>query len=326
MYQSAVDVFRSRQSFLLTTHIMPDGDGLGSIAALRAGLVRMGKSVRVVLPSAVSHQFDFLDPQGTFEHYAEGSSPDSLRGVEVAVMLDAGHWERLGRLGEALRSLEGVSTICIDHHQGNEDPADINILDPEAPATGLMIYEILVEEMGLELDRDMALGMYVAFVTETGGFRYSNTTSKLHVLAARFLELGVEPSVVNTALNERNSEAALRLTARALGSLGRSENGAVAWLSLGPEDFAETGATEHDTGRLVSYPRALDGVELAIMLFEDIPGSTKVSFRSKTHFDVSLFAARFGGGGHQRAAGALVEGTLEQVRERVVAAALEALG
>ncbi len=319
-YKPLLDLFRSRDQFLLTTHVIPDGDGLGSALGLAGGLRKMGKDVRILVPSPVPAPYRFLDPEGRIEHLDADSPPQGLSDCQVVVVLDCGEWKRLAKLGPVLEPL-AATKVCIDHHQGNSGFADVALLDTEAAATAELIYEMLIEEEGVELDFEMAQALYVSLVTETGGFQYSNTSAKLHRMTAHLIEQGVDPNQVHIELDQRKPARQIRFLARALQTLEVDDENGLAWVAVGPEIFQETGAETDDIVGLVSYPRSLDGVELAIMFFEDVPGSVKISFRSKRWFDVSQFARQFDGGGHVRASGALIESPLAEAVDRVTRAA-----
>ena len=321
MFQALADALRSRRRVALTTHVAPDADGLGSALALRYGLEKLGVASEIVVASPVARRYHFLDPEGAIRQYPSQVDRSWLAGFDAVAVLDCSDWSRIGSVGEAFRP--DVLKICIDHHASNSGFADITCARVEATATAELIHEFLCDVMGLEFDARMALPIYAALVTETGGFAYSNSTPKAMRLAARCLDFGVQPAQVNTALHECERLPALKLAARALEKLEVDSGGRLAWIALGMDDFRAAGATAEDIAGLVDYPRSLEGVEVAILMFEDEPRSTKVSFRSKAVLDMNQLARRFGGGGHERAAGALIRADLATAREKLLKEARE---
>jgi len=333
-----LDALRSRHRVALTTHVAPDPDGLGSALALKYGLEKLGVASEIVVTGPVSRRFAFLDPDRAIREYPapvdracgdrewgdrEWGDREWFAGFDAVVVLDCSDWARIGPVGDAFP--KDALKICIDHHASNSGFADVTCARVEATATAELIHEFLCEHAGLAFDRRMALPIYAALVTETGGFAYSNSTAKAHQLAARCLELGVQPAEVHAALHQSEHLPALKLAARALEKLEVDASGRLAWIALGMDDFRAAGATAEDIAGLVDYPRSLEGVEVAILMFEDEPRSTKVSFRSKAVLDMNQLAARVGGGGHVRAAGALIRADLATAREQLLREAREAV-
>jgi phosphoesterase RecJ-like protein len=321
MYDQLEKALRSRRRVALTTHVAPDPDGLGSALALRYGLSRLGIESEIVVNGPVSRRFAFMDPDRAIREFPSQIDRDAVAGFDGVVVLDCGEWKRIGAVGEAFAP--DVVKMCIDHHVANSGFASVTCWRVEATATAEMIHDFLCGHLRLPFDARMALPIYAALVTETGGFAYSNTTAKAHRLAGECLDLGVQAALVNTALNESRRLASLRLAARALDRLEVDGSGKLAWIALTLEDFRSTGATAEDITGLVDYPRSVEGVEVAILMFEDEPRSVKVSFRSKSVVDVNQLAGRFGGGGHVRAAGALLRTGIASAKEQLVAAARE---
>ncbi len=323
-YAPLLEFIRRHRRFLVTTHLFPDGDGLGSALALASGLRRLGRAAEIVVPSPVPARYAFLAPAGELTSWPGEPDPARLAAFYAAFVLDCGDLKRLAGLGRIL-PCSGLELACVDHHGGYTGFANVALLDPGAAATAVMVHELLHEQSGLEPDAASARALYVALVTETGGFQYSNTTATILALASRLIEAGADPDAINVELNQRNPVSKLRLLARALATLELGAAGRMAWVALGPEAFAETGATADDTIGLVDHPRSLDGVELALMFFEDEPCSVKLSFRSKAWLDCSRLARQVGGGGHPRAAGALLEMPLAEAVRLVTEAGARAL-
>lgn len=312
---------RGRKRVALTSHVAPDPDGLGSALALKFGLARIGVKSEIVVTGPVARRYGFLDPEKHVRQFPQDVAGDWFAGFDAVVVLDCSGWNRIGPVADAFP--KDIFKICIDHHASTSNFADVTYARVEATATAELIYEFVCEHLKLPLDRRMAVPIYTALVAETGGFRYSNSTPDAHRLAARCLEQGVESAVINTHLNESEQLPALKLAARGLANLEVDAGGKLAWITLGMDDFKAAGATIDDIAGLVDYPRSIDGVEIAFFAFEDEPRSTKVSFRSKAVADMNVLAARFGGGGHVRAAGALIREDLATAKARLIAEARE---
>lgn len=310
------DRLLSASEVVLTTHLNPDGDGAGSQAALARWLQRNGVGVTITNASRIPDNFTFLLPDGIPVADPRTEAPAAIQKADLAVVLDTSERTRLGDLWEELRRKE---TVVIDHHPPDPEAiGDLAVRDPTACATGELVYELITMEGG-ELELAEARGLYVALVSDTGSFRFSNTTPRTHQIAAHLLECGVDPTEMYRRLFGRMTMSRVELLQRALGSLQRDDELPVAWLVLTQEDMRETGADTEDREGLVEYARRLRGAEVAA-LFREIPGGrTKVSLRSNGEVDVSAAAREFGGGGHRQAAGILLERPLEEARREVLA-------
>lgn len=295
------------KSVLMSLHRQPDGDSIGSTIAVARALERRGQRVRLVTPDPVPRVYDMLDDIARFVAWPE------LEGerFDAVLLLDCADEYRTG----APHPLSDYSdlVINIDHHETNGRYGDLVFIDPAAGACG-EIAARLVAELGVTVDRDIALALYVAIETDTGGFRYSGTTPDTHRVAARLLDAGIDPGEVSAALYERQSAGALHLLGRALDSLVIREDLSLAYIVIRQRDFEETGATAADaeTLSIVNYARMIDGIEVGALLRQDGPGAFKLSLRSKDRVNVAKIAQRFGGGGHQRAAGATIPGDADE--------------
>lgn len=316
MFDQLEKALRGAKRIALTSHVAPDPDGLGSALALKYGLEKIDVASEIVVTGPVARRYKFLDPEQHIRQFPMDVNGAWFDGFDAVVVLDCSGWNRIGPVADAFP--KGITKICIDHHASTSNFADVTVARVEATATAELIYEFICEHLKLPLDLRMAFPIYTALVAETGGFRYSNSTPKAHRLAATCLDRGIEPSIINTYLNECEKLPALKLAARALERLEVDASGKLAWITLGMDDFKAAGATIDDIAGLVDYPRSIEGVEVAIFAFEDEPLSTKVSFRSKAVADMNQLAARFGGGGHVRAAGALIRTDLATARERLI--------
>jgi len=298
---------------LLTGHIMPDGDCIGSVLALALMLEGQGKSVRAVSPDPVPQIYRFLP---AIERVSVGVPPAGFE-PDSFIMLDCSDPERVGPDLAVYLDKPGVTAINIDHHVSTRPFAHYNYIDPGASAVGEIIYDLSFE-LGAPITYEVAASLYTAIFTDTGSFRYDSTTSGTHRRVARLIELGVSPSEVNTAVYEERSLESIRLLHATLGSVERTPSGLVAWASLTIDQEAAVGATGEDGEGLINYVRMIKGVEVAALFRETEPSVFKVSLRSKRFVDVSALAQEFGGGGHPRATGCTISGALNEVTEAVI--------
>lgn len=304
--------------FLVAGHVDPDFDCIGSLLALDWALRKLGKTSVPVVAGPVSPRWDFL-PHRHRLRSMETVQRDEWDSI-VAVDGD------LGRTGIAADWIQTAhSVVNIDHHPTNAaSPETTLLLVPEASATGELIYD-LITYLDLSVDPDVATLLYAAIVSDTGSFRYSNTTERSLRLAADLVKRGARPDDVAGHLYEHRSWGYMEFLRRALQTLERSEDGQAAWLTLSHDLLTETTAYPEETEGIIQYPKMIDGVELAIVFRETEPDVVRVSFRSRSRYDVSALAKEFGGGGHVRAAGCRLHLPLEQARETVLARVSEVL-
>jgi len=312
-----VDIVRRHQRFLLTTHIRPDGDGIGSMQALARVLRQQGKDVQTVIASTYPPRYAFLDRDKSIERFA--APGERWRNNDVVIVLDTGTWNQLDGFGPFLRDLSAAKVV-IDHHMTQDDLGAVRFVDTTAEATGRLVYEA-IQALGATLPAVAASDLFVAIAMDTGWFRHSNATAKTFALAEKLVAAGARPESLFEHLFEQSTLPRLKLTGMVLERLQVVCDGRVAYTEIRRSDYAATGATPQDTEDLVNYTRSLEGVEVGLLFMEQPRGGIKVSFRSRA-CDVSRVAEQFGGGGHRLASGAILETTLDDARSRV----LEAVG
>jgi bifunctional oligoribonuclease and PAP phosphatase NrnA len=311
-----VDLVGKHQRFLLTTHIRPDGDGLGSQLALAEVLEKMGKQVRLVIASSWPPRYDFLDPNKRIERFT--APGDAWRNVDMAIVLDTGTWNQLGDFGPFLKSLN-VAKAVIDHHVTQDDLGAVRFIDTSAEATGRLVYEA-IQALGVPVPQQAAQMLFVALAMDTGWFCHSNTTAATMTLAAKLIESGAEPTPLRRQLFERNSLPRMKLMGLVLDRLQLTPDGKVGTSHIVRSDYPVTGATPQDSEDLVNLTLSVVGVEVGLLFMEQPEGGVKVSFRSAGPVDVARIAEQFGGGGHRAASGAIVQNSLDEARARVLAA------
>jgi len=306
----------------LSTHMNADGDGCGSEAALARLLAQRGLDVHIVNPTPWPDLFAFLLGDDVKEE--SGRGPAALQGIDLLIVLDISDVRRLGVLADTVRRLR-IPKLVIDHHIASEDPAgDVVFTDVSACATGELVFD-LANVLGLELTPAIAQALYAAILTDTGSFRFSNTSPRCHAIAAELLASGVEPEDMYVRIYASAPAGRVRLLADVLSTLGVDEDRGLAWLSMSNGALERYGVRQEDLDGIVEHARSIAGTKMALF-FRDLGyGKVKVSFRSTGEVDVNAFARQFGGGGHAKASGALIPGSLEEVRERVIAAAQQFL-
>lgn len=315
-YGRAMELLETAERPVLTTHVQPDGDGIGSQVALALHLRSLGKTATILNPHPTPRRFTFLEPDPPIVPYAADAADRLLGEADLLVVLDISVTERLGRLEEHVRRI-ALPTLIIDHHGGAVTIRGFDLRDTAAAATGVLIYELL-ERWGAELTPDIATALYAAIAYDTGGFRYSNTGESVHRIAAELIRRGARALEVNHHLFESVSLPRMRLLARALDRFYLSPNGRVASVVLPVKEIEDARATPEDVDGIVETLRSIEGVEVAILVKEVGREATKVSLRSSGPYDVAGFASRYGGGGHRNAAGAFIALPIADVAERLI--------
>ena len=316
-------VLHGAKRIALSTHVNADGDGCGSECALAGLLMQLGADVHIVNPTPWPSAYQFLLESGVKDRTADGAA--ALRDIDLLIVLDIADVKRLGVLGETVRELR-IPKIVIDHHLESDEPvSDMVLSDPAACSTGELIFDV-ARVLGLEITPAVATALYTAILTDTGGFRFSNTSPRAHAIAARLLACGVNPELMYQRIYASAPLGRVRLLAEALQTLQVDEKHGIAWLQVAPDAVERHGLRSEELDGIVEHPRSINGMRMAL-LFRDLGhGKVKVSFRSTGDTDVHQLAQQFGGGGHAKASGALITGTLEDVQAAVLKAARESVG
>ncbi len=289
------------EEIILVTHIKPDGDALGSLLGLADVLRSMGKRVLCYLEEEVPELYKFL-PGAALIETSFSAVRNFLRtaGESVAVIaLDCGDMNRLGRSGPSLHKIHPFAVI--DHHKGNTGFGDMNWIEPHRSSTGEMIVD-LVDGLGVRLSSQAATCLYTALVTDTGSFRYASTSSHTYRVAACLVECGAEPGKINEQLYDNYPLKRLLLMQQVLGTLRMFADDRIGVICVRRSMLEQTGATLSDTENFINLPRAVNTVQVAVF-FKEGENMISVSLRSRGDCDVSMVAARFGGGGHALASG-----------------------
>jgi bifunctional oligoribonuclease and PAP phosphatase NrnA len=313
---------RAGRSVAISTHINADGDGCGSETALSRLLGQMGIRSKIVNPTPWPDMYKFL--LGDDVRDASDTGAKGLKDADVLVVLDISDVKRLGVLAEAVRRLT-IPKLVIDHHlPSDEPPSTMMVTDTTACATGELIFDFAAV-MDLKITPDIARALYIALLTDTGGFRFSNTTARCLSIAGQLIASGVEPEEMYGRLYASMPVGRLHLLRDALATLEVDPEYGISWISVAAGAAEQYGLRSEDLEGIAEHPRSIGGTRLAVFFRDLGHDKVKVSFRSTGDVDVNKFAKQFAGGGHARAAGALIEGDLEVVRRKVIAAAREFL-
>ena len=317
-WATVLGVLRDARSFVLTSHVRPDCDALGSELGMLGILEAIGKDVRIVNAQATPANLKWIDPDHRLESLAEGVKKDDLVSRDVLIVLDTSAWAQLGAMGDVAKAMR-EKVLVIDHHVSEDDLSDRWFKDTSAEATARIVYEIGLR-LKVPLTERIATPLYAGLSTDTGGFRFPNVSGESFRVAARLVDAGADPTAIYRELFEQDSLARLHLVGRTLAGAQASHGGRVIVSTVRQSDIKEVQAQPADTEDLVNLTLAVKGTEVAVILIEQPDGRIKTSFRSRSQVDCNALAARFGGGGHKAAAGAILPGPFDVAHEQVLAA------
>ncbi len=295
--------------FLITSHIDPDGDAVGSVLALDWALRSMDKTTRVYLKDKVPYRYDFLPG---VEHVVNEVPAEAFDAVFV---LDCGSIARVGE--DAGNFLRESFLVCIDHHKTNDAFANLDYVDPQASSTGELLYRLFAG-MGLKYSLEMAINIYTAVFTDTGSLRYDNASTAAYAICREMVGLGVQPAYVAQRVYESHPKERFLLLGEVLCTLRTFDDGKIAVARVTEEMFRKTGTDREHTDGFSEYIREIRGVEAAIFARQTGPEKFKISMRAKGLIDVAHICSTFGGGGHKNAAGCTIDGSYEEVEAKLL--------
>lgn len=321
MSDPVLDALLHHERFLITTHVRPDGDAIGSQLALGMVLRKMGKAVAMINSDPVPDNLAWLPGVEEVQTFDKSLAQlEQIAAAEVIVVVDTNGLERIGKLARPVKSSTALK-LLIDHHTEPETWFDHICARDTASSTGELVYELIAAHEADLIDEDIATALYAAILTDTGSFRYNSVTPAVHRIVADLMERGnLEPETLYSALYETKTPEGLRLLGRVLDTLTLKYDGVLAYVVVSTRMLQETGASSEETEGFVSYVMSLGTVRVALIFTETAKG-TKVSFRSKGDLHVNGWARAFGGGGHRNASGAYVRRPLGEVIQSVVEAA-----
>ncbi|MGA9118137.1 MAG: bifunctional oligoribonuclease/PAP phosphatase NrnA [Bacteroidota bacterium] len=319
LFAQILPIFAAAQNAVLTTHVNPDGDGLGCELALAEWLRQRGCSASIINHSTVPYFYRFLDPDDSIARF-----DPTLHGVRIAqadliLLLDMNQPERLRSMQDAVTASRATK-VCIDHHLDPLPFADHYVIDAEATSTGEIIYRLL-RELGGGFTPTIARSLYAAIMTDTGSFRYPRVDSETHRIVADLIEKGADPVSIYSEIFERWSTGRIHLLGEMLAGMESRAGGQIVSVSVTQEMLSRTSTSEVDTDNFTTFPMSVEGAKIGI-LFLELKDGVKISVRSKGEIPINELAKEFGGNGHKNAAGArLFHIPLSETRDRVLAAA-----
>ncbi|MFC7679560.1 bifunctional oligoribonuclease/PAP phosphatase NrnA [Paenibacillus sp. GCM10028914] len=317
--QQAKKFLLEHDDYLIVSHVQPDGDAVSSTLAVGWLLSRLGKKFTMINEGVIPKRMNSLWHADELINMSEQLPQRSFSRV---ICVDCADFERVGRTKELFT--EDAMIVNIDHHPTNNRYGALNVVLPDAAATAEILFDLL-SLFDVEWDVEVATAIYTGLLTDTGGFRYSNTTPKVMSIASKLLSYGVNGPEIAESLLEEMTLPQLNVLVKALNTLTISPDGKIAWVHVTPQHMLDTGAINEDLEGIVNYPRNIQGVEVGILFKQVNTGAVKVSLRSAGKVDVAALAQSFGGGGHVRAAGCRIEGDLEDIIIQVVERVKQAL-
>lgn len=317
--KEVIEAIKKSKRFLITAHVNLEGDSIGSQLAMKELLNEMGKKAFIIDSDPVPEHYKFLPKASEISNEIDESLD-----FDTVVVLDCPTLKRIGKVRGLIS--KNKSIINIDHHVSNERFGHVNWVDPNASSAGELVYR-LFKEAGKALTKETALNLYIAILTDTGSFNYDNTSSLTHEIAGELLGYGLEPAAISESVYERRSIEDLKLLGLVLSTIRLNKAGDVAYLEMTNKILKKTEADVAKSEGFVNYAKSIDRVKVGILFREEPGGVGKihVSFRSKGNVDVNRIAAFFGGGGHARASGCVVDGALAEVEKKVLAKVEEIL-
>jgi len=326
---------QSANRILLTSHVRPDGDSIGSEMAMTGILRSLGKDVRAINAHPVPPSLRFLDPQGTIKDLPSLTVDEQewLAGIDCVMVLDTSSWAQLNDMGKFLKRpgpvKNGIVRMVLDHHQKSDDLGAEDFVDSNAEATGTLVFAA-AKALGVPITKAIADPIFVAIITDTGWLRFSSTKPETYRTIAELVEAGVVPSEMYRMLHEQDSLARMRLIGRAMSNIEAYLDGSLLMTHLMLADFEAVGAIPQDSEDVINMLLQVAGSQVAIILVEQQPssgraGGMKLSFRSRCHVDCSKLAAQFNGGGHRAAAGGRIDLSLGEAKTALLAAVMEAI-
>lgn len=316
-----IEALKKNKKFLISAHVNLEGDSIGSQLAMQELLEAMGKEALILDDDSVPEHYRFLPKAGEISNDL-GTKFE----FDAAIVLDCPTLKRTGRVADIIKA-GNKPVVNIDHHISNESFGNVNWVDSNASSAGEMVFK-LFKEMDVALTKESALCLYIAILTDTGSFNYDNTSRITHEIAGELLGYGLEPAAVSETVYERRSLSDIKLLGLVLATTTINKSGDIAYLEITKDMLRNTGADIAKSEGIINYPRSIDKVKIAILFKDDLKnqGMINVSFRSKGDVDVNKIASAFGGGGHAKAAGCCVKGSLAEAKRLVLAKAEEALG
>jgi len=321
MLEDIVSLINNNQDFVITSHVNPDGDAIGSEIALYQYLKKSGKNVKIINYSETPSNYTFLDKDRIIDCFNESRDKGAINKADAVFILDTNDYSRVKTMAPFIRE-SNAKKICIDHHLGlNKSDFDYYISDTDSPSTGELLYKFFKSIGSVTIDFKIAEALYTAIMTDTGSFKFPRTDSETHTITADLLGYGVNPFDVYSEVYNKSSLGTLQLLSRFLNNIKTAYDDRVSYSEVLQKDFVETKTDMYATEGFSQQLMSIESVQIGI-IFTQTPKGVKISFRSKDEIPVNELSKEFGGGGHQNAAGASIDGAdIEKITEEVISKA-----
>lgn len=317
LWQQIIPIIEQNSNFIITSHLNPDCDALGSELALAEHLQHLGKKVTILNSDPVPHAYRFLDLQHLIKKFVPTKHACIVKKAEVIIVVDAsGGWKRVGAVGEALAQTQAVK-ICIDHHPDPTDFVEVPVIDTDAAATAELIFDLIQAMQGF-VSSQMAQALYAGIITDTGNFRFPKTSARTHRVTADLLGAGIDPLIIYRQIYEQYPLARVRLKGHVIDSIKTTSQGQLAYYSLSQDTLKTYKVKTSELDGFASLGQEVGGVRIVVFCLQSSRSKVKISLRSDGSIAINQLAAAYGGGGHPSAAGATVTGNLEDVLADVV--------
>lgn len=318
-----VDVIHSHQKFVLTSHIRPDCDALGSELGMAAVLRAIGKDVIISNGHPTPPNLTFIDPRNEIRVIGQTITAADLEDRDLLMILDTSAWQQLGAMADVVKATK-AKKIVVDHHMSEDDLGAENFKNTQAEAAGRLVVEA-ADALGVALTEEIASPLFAAIATDTGWFRFGSASAGTYRMVARLIDAGAKPAAIYGALYEQDTLGRVKLRGDILSRIESELGGRLVHTYVLKEDFTRTGANPSDTEDVINMALAIAGTQFAVIFVEQAAGGFKISFRSRCAVDCSKMAERFNGGGHKAAAGASLPGELAAVQKQVLDAVRAAM-
>jgi len=305
---------KENKNICIISHIHPDGDAIGSELAFYHFLKKYKKNVIILNHDKLPENYNFL-PGSEACKKMKDTDRKIIEQVDLFILLDCSN---LDRIGETTLFLKSCDIINIDHHCSNDSYGTINYIDPTASSTGEIIFNFINYANPEMMTKDIAECLFTAIITDTGAFRYENTSEKTFEVTSRLISTGIKSHIISQNIYNRKSFKELKLLGFALSTLETDKNNMVSWVTIQQDMLKKTNTSEENTEGIIEMVTTIKNCEIFLLFRETLNDSVKVSLRSKGHFNVNLFALKYGGGGHPNAAGCIIKGKLPDVKNSLI--------
>lgn len=317
MLEKILDFIKNHDNFVITSHVNPDGDSIGSEIALYKFLSKQGKKVYVINYSKTPDNYLFLDSGNIIQQFEENRHKQIISKAEVIFILDTNEYSRLRTMSSLIVESQ-AKKVCIDHHLGESNGFDYYFSDTDSPATGEILFKMFTINGINNIDKEIAVPLYTAIMTDTGSFRFPRTDSETHQITSKLIELGADPVIIFSEVYDKSTMGRIKLLSKFLNDIKTIHNDKLAYAHIYANDFTDTGTNVFDTEGFSHHLMSINSVQIGIILTQT-PNGVKISFRSKGEIYVNNLAKEFGGGGHMNAAGAwIINGDMDKLTEEII--------